>query len=145
MQKEKKSIINPLYIIGFWTIVAILFGIQSYIGYRMNGFDCGFWGTMFDHFPTFMIWALFAPIILKLMEKHPIINSKRVLVDLIVHFGNASLLSIISLTIIGTGRWLVYGYGSISFADYTRDFSYFWIIQNCTRKILFELMNQTGR
>lgn len=128
MQKEKKSIIKPIYIIIFWTIIAILFGVQSYIGYKLNGYTCSFWGTMFDHFPTFMIWALFAPIILKLMEKHPIINSKKVLIDLIVHLGNATILSILSLVIIGTGRWLVYGFGEVSFIEYTRDFSYVWII-----------------
>ena len=128
MEKEKETIIRPIYIILFWTIIAILFGGQNYINYALKGDACNFWRTLFEHVPTFGIWAIFAPIIIRLLEKYSIINSKRIVIDLGVHLASATLLSILSLLIIGTGRWLYYGLGEVSLIEYMRDFSFLWFI-----------------
>ena len=128
MKKEKKSIIRPIYIILFWTIIAVLFGGQNYINYALKGEACNFWGTLFEHVPTFTIWAIFAPVIIRLLEKYSIINSKRIVIDLVIHLASATLLSILSLLIIGTGRWLYYGLGEVSLIEYMRDFSFVWFI-----------------
>lgn len=128
MKEENKTIIRPIYIIIFWTIIAILFGGQNYINYALKGEACHFWGTLFEHVPTFAIWALYSPIIINILIKYPIINSKKTWQDLLVHMSIASILGLLSLIIIGTGRWLYYGLGRVSIIEYTRDFSLVWFI-----------------
>lgn len=128
MKKERRPYIKPLYIIIFWTIIALLYGGQSYISYALKGEACHFWGTVFEHVPTFLIWAVFAPIILRILDKYPIISSKNAILDLLIHFVTATVLGIISLIVIGTGRWLYYGLGEVSLIEYTRDFSFVWFI-----------------
>ena len=126
MKKEKKSIIKPIYIILFWTIIALLFGGQNYINYALKGEACNFWGTLFEHVPTFAIWAVFAPFIQILLRRFPLMNSKNFWIDLIVHIGTATILGIVSLFIIGTGRWLYYGIGRTSLPEFIKDFSIVW-------------------
>lgn len=128
MKKESKFIIKPIYIIIFWTIIALLYGGQSYISYALKGETCNFWGTLFEHVPTFLIWAVFAPVILRVLNKYPIINSKKTSLDLLVHLSVATVLGIVSLIVIGTGRWLYYGFGRVSLIEYTKDFSLVWFI-----------------
>ncbi len=128
MKEGSKSIIRPIYIIVFWTIIALLFGGQSYINYALKGEACNFWGTVLEHVPTFLIWAVFAPIILLVLEKYPIISSKNTSLDLLFHLGAATVLGLISLIVIGTGRWLYYGMGRVTLLEYTKDFSLVWFI-----------------
>jgi len=128
MKEESKISIRPIYIIIFWTIIALLFGGQNYINYALKGEACNFLGTLFEHVPTFAIWAVFAPVIINILNRYPIVASKKVWIDLIVHFAFATILAIISLLIIGTGRWLYFGLGRMSLIEYTRDFSFVWFI-----------------
>ncbi|PLX12142.1 MAG: hypothetical protein C0597_13915 [Marinilabiliales bacterium] len=128
MTKEKKSILKPIYIIIFWTIIALLYGGQSYISYALKGEACNFWGTVLEHVPTFLIWAIFAPIIIRILDKYPIISSKNTMIDLLFHVGAATVLGMISLVVIGTGRWLYFGLGEISLIEYTKAFSLVWFI-----------------
>ncbi len=128
MKKESKSNIKPIYIIVFWTIIALLYGGQSYISYALDGERCRFWGTILEHVPTFLIWAFFSPIVLRILDKYPIMNSKNKSLDLLNHIGVATVLGMISLIVIGTGRWLYYGLGRVTLIEYTKDFSLAWFI-----------------
>jgi sensor histidine kinase YesM len=126
MKEEKKTIIRPIYIILFLTIIALLFGGQNYINNSLKRETCSLWGAMFQHVPTFAIWAVFVPFIQIILRRFPLINSKNFWFDLIVHIGFATALSALSLLIIGTGHWLYYGIGRETLLEYIKFFSLIW-------------------
>ena len=126
MKEDNKNIIRPIYVILFLTIIALLFGVQNYINYSLKGEICSFWGSMFQHVPTFAIWAVFVPFIQIILRRFTLINSKNFWLDLIVHIGFASVLSILNLFIIGTGYWLYSGIGRYTLIGCIKCFSSVW-------------------
>lgn len=129
MGKARKETIRSVYIILFWTVIALLYGGQQYIKYSLDGETCRLWTTMMEHIPTFVSWALLNPLIQVFLGRFPIISSKKLFKDLLAHVLFATVLSVIILLIIGVFRWLYYkNFNEISLIGYMQKFTLAWFI-----------------
>lgn len=121
--------IKHIYILLIWLGIALLYGGQRYIQYSLDGEECHFLLTIFEHVPTFMTWAVLAPLIQLQIQKSPIINSAKKLRDFLAHFVLATTLSLLVLAIIGFFRWMYYRpYNHMEWLEYLRQFMLLWFI-----------------
>lgn len=92
-----------------WGAIALLYGFQSYLFYRLQGIRCSFGGTLLDQLPNFLLWGLYTPLIFRLGQAFPV-GPKRWVNILKVHAPAAITIGLIHALLTSYIRWQFYVY-----------------------------------
>ncbi|MFD2569260.1 sensor histidine kinase [Spirosoma soli] len=88
-----------------WVALGLLYGMQQYLFYALEGITCNFWGTLVHQVPTFLLWSLYTLLIFKLNVRFPLEDTfKPSLV--VIHVGTATVLASLHSLFLGSLQWL---------------------------------------
>ncbi len=94
---EKKKKILTLSIL--WIIIGIISGLQVFFSQAYQGLYPGFFKIILFESSKFILWIIYIPIILSLLEKFPFVGIKSRMCSVIVHLTACIALGFIHMTI----------------------------------------------
>ena len=92
-----------------WGAIALLYGFQSYLFYRLQGIRCSFGGTLLDQLPNFLLWGFYTPLIFRLGQAFPVGPGRWANIWK-VHAPAAVTIGIVHALLISYIRWQFYIY-----------------------------------
>ena len=90
-----------------WGALGLLYGMQQYLFYALEGISCNFWGTLVHQVPTFLLWSFYTLLIFRLNLRFPLDVTSRLSL-ILVHVGAATVLASGHSFVMGSLQWLWY-------------------------------------
>jgi uncharacterized membrane-anchored protein YhcB (DUF1043 family) len=117
----------PKYILifGFWTLIALLIGIQSYIGDVQRGYTCGFVKTLLTVFPNYFVWGFYTLIILWLTKRYPITSDTLWRSIFAIHLPTSVAISLIHVVALSLYYWQINVSDPMPFTNYLEKFLFY--------------------
>ncbi|WP_128545167.1 sensor histidine kinase [Larkinella soli] len=88
-----------------WLVLGLLYGIQQYLFFSLEGTTCNFWGTLVDQLPNFALWGVYSLLIFRLNHRFPIRADNRLSRGLL-HLAVATAFAAFHIGVLGSVRWL---------------------------------------
>lgn len=94
---KKEKTIFALSIL--WIIIGIISGFQAFLSQAYQGLDSDFFQILFFESSKFILWIIYIPVILFLLDKYPFVNVKSRTRSVVLHLGACAVLGFVHMTV----------------------------------------------
>lgn len=95
LQKNKKILLLSV----LWIVIGLISGLQVFFSQAYQGLYPGLFKIMLFESSKFVLWIIYIPVILTLLEKFPLVNAKHRTRSVIIHLTACIVLGFIHMTI----------------------------------------------